>query len=78
MITGYVHNEHAEEALELFQKIPELSRNPMQCYDHRLYAKKGISRKNCSSCKMQLTGVKPKTITFASVLPTSANLAPLE
>lgn len=40
MIAGYVHNEHVEEAPEFFQKIPELSRNPILFYDHRL-CKKG-------------------------------------
>jgi pentatricopeptide repeat protein len=78
MITGYVQNGHVKEALELFHEMPErgvISWNSMIAG----YAQNGHFNEALQLFhKMHLTGVKPNTVTLASVLSACANLAALE
>eukprot|EP01018_Ginkgo_biloba_P023998 Gb_36142 [translate_table: standard] len=78
MISGYAQNGHVEKALKLFQKMPErnvVSWNAMIAG----YAQNGHFDEALKIFQqMQLTGVKPNSDTFNSVLPACANLAALE
>eukprot|EP01018_Ginkgo_biloba_P031753 Gb_05982 [translate_table: standard] len=78
MIVGYVQNGHAEEALELFWKMPErdaVSWTAMIAgYTQNGYFDKALKLFR----EMKLTGVKPNSDTFASILPACANLVVLE
>eukprot|EP01018_Ginkgo_biloba_P020443 Gb_15797 [translate_table: standard] len=78
MISGYAHNAQVDEALKLFQEMPE------RCLDSwnamiAGYAQNGYSYEALNLFQqMKSTGVRPDTVTFASVLPACANLAALE
>eukprot|EP01018_Ginkgo_biloba_P009805 Gb_15643 [translate_table: standard] len=78
MIAGYAHNGYVHEALNLFQKVPErdvISWNSMVAgYTQNGYFSEALKLFR----RMQLTGVKPDSVTFASILPACANLAALE
>eukprot|EP01018_Ginkgo_biloba_P036819 Gb_28171 [translate_table: standard] len=78
MIAGYAQNGNAEEALKLFQEMPErntVSWNAMIAG----YAQNGHSEEALKFFRqMQLAGVKPNSMTFASVLPAYASVAALE
>eukprot|EP01018_Ginkgo_biloba_P026252 Gb_14197 [translate_table: standard] len=78
MIAGYAQNGCVNEALKLFQEMPErnlLSWNSMIAG----FEQNGNGDKALRVFRqMQLAGVKPNSVTFASVLPACANLAALE
>jgi pentatricopeptide repeat protein len=78
MIAGYTQNGHVDEAVELFWKMPErdvVSWNGMIAG----YAQNGCFGDAVSLFQqMQLTGGKPDSDTFSSVLQACANLAFLE
>eukprot|EP01018_Ginkgo_biloba_P009823 Gb_15506 [translate_table: standard] len=78
MVGGYARNRLVDESLKLFQKMPErdvVSWNVMIAG----YAQNGHVDEAIKFFKqMKSTGVKPNSISFASVLPAYANLAALE
>eukprot|EP01018_Ginkgo_biloba_P036923 Gb_03481 [translate_table: standard] len=78
IIAGYAHNGYVAEAMELFKKMPE--RNVVSwtamisaCATHG----KGEDALTLFY-EMQQTGIQPNQFTFASILPSCANLAALE
>eukprot|EP01018_Ginkgo_biloba_P008631 Gb_28772 [translate_table: standard] len=77
MITGFAQSGYVDEALKLFQKMPErnvVSWNAMIGG----YTQNGNFNDALKLFRqMQLTGLKPNLVTFASVLPACANLAAL-
>eukprot|EP01018_Ginkgo_biloba_P009795 Gb_07755 [translate_table: standard] len=77
MITGYALNEHVYEALMIFHKMPKrnvVSWNSMIAG----FAQNGRFDEALKLFRqMQLAGLKPNSVTFASVLPACANLAGL-
>eukprot|EP01018_Ginkgo_biloba_P007725 Gb_41234 [translate_table: standard] len=78
MITGYTQNGHVHEALKLFQEIPE---RDVASWTAMIagYARNGQGMEALMLFQqMQLTGVKPESKTFASVLPACSYLAALE
>eukprot|EP01018_Ginkgo_biloba_P034730 Gb_12555 [translate_table: standard] len=78
MITGYAHNGHVDEGLKLFQIMPKQN---VASWTAMIagYAQNGHSEEAMKLFQqMQVTGVKPNSNTFASVLPACANLAALE
>eukprot|EP01018_Ginkgo_biloba_P008632 Gb_28758 [translate_table: standard] len=78
IIAGYAQNGRVDEAMELFQKMPDqnvVSWNAMIAG----YAQNGRFNEALKLFRqMPLTGVKPNSVTFASVVPACANLAVLE
>eukprot|EP01018_Ginkgo_biloba_P009819 Gb_14458 [translate_table: standard] len=78
MIAGYVQNGLVDKALKLFEEMPErniVSWNSMISG----YAQTGhIDEALKLFQQMQQTGVKPNSVTFASVLPACADLGTLE
>eukprot|EP01018_Ginkgo_biloba_P001344 Gb_25868 [translate_table: standard] len=78
MIAGYAQNGNVFEALKLFQNMPErnvVSWNAMISG----FAQNGHVEEALKFLRqMQLTGVKPNSNSFASVLPACASLAALE
>eukprot|EP01018_Ginkgo_biloba_P028363 Gb_34253 [translate_table: standard] len=78
MITGYAQNGHVDKALELFHNVPEqnvVSWNAMIAgYVQNGYFNEAIELFR----QMQVLCVKSNSVTFASVLPASANLAALD
>eukprot|EP01018_Ginkgo_biloba_P009788 Gb_07729 [translate_table: standard] len=78
MITGYAQNGYVDEAFNLFKKMPKqnvVSWNAMIAG----YAQNGHFAEALTFFRqMKLTGVKPNTVTFASVLSVCANLAALQ
>eukprot|EP01018_Ginkgo_biloba_P036926 Gb_11578 [translate_table: standard] len=78
MITGYAQTGHFDEALKLFQEMPE--RNVVVWTALiAAYAQNGNSNEALRFFrKMQIAGVKPNLVTFASVLSACTNVASLE
>eukprot|EP01018_Ginkgo_biloba_P031739 Gb_11664 [translate_table: standard] len=78
LIAGYAQNGRVDEALKLFQKMPQrdvVSWNALIAG----YAQNGYFDEALKFFRqMQLTGVKPNSETFPSVLTACANLAALE
>eukprot|EP01018_Ginkgo_biloba_P019437 Gb_16587 [translate_table: standard] len=78
MIAGYAKSGYVDKALKLFQKMPErnvVSWNAIIAG----YAQNGYFRETLKFYRqMQLTGVKPDSDTFASILPACANSVALE
>eukprot|EP01018_Ginkgo_biloba_P000442 Gb_36920 [translate_table: standard] len=78
IIAGYAQNGHVDEALRFFQEMPErniISWNAMIAG----YSQNGHHEEALNLFQqMQLSGMKPNSKTFASVLPAYANLAALE
>lgn len=78
MIAGYAQNERVAEAWELFQKIPEqhvVSWNAIIAgYSHsgQFHEARKLFQ------QMQLTVLKPNSVTYTTTLPACANLAALE
>eukprot|EP01018_Ginkgo_biloba_P016323 Gb_33311 [translate_table: standard] len=78
MIAGYAQNGHIDEALDLFQKMPEPSVVSWTALIAG-YTQNGYFAHALKYFKqMQLAGVKPNSVTFASILPACANLVALE
>ncbi|KAH9297553.1 hypothetical protein KI387_029235 [Taxus chinensis] len=78
MIAGYAQNGVLDEASRLFKEMPHknvVSWNAMIAG----YAQNGLVEKAVETLKqMQLNGVKPNSTTFASILPTCAEMGALE
>eukprot|EP01018_Ginkgo_biloba_P008642 Gb_28779 [translate_table: standard] len=77
MIVGYAQNGDVQEALNLFQKMPE--RNPVT-WNAMIagYAQNGHFNDTLNLFRqMHVTGVKPNSDTFASVIQACANLEAL-
>ncbi|KAH9310397.1 hypothetical protein KI387_025432 [Taxus chinensis] len=78
MIAGYAKNGFVNETLRLFKEMPHrdvVSWNALIVG----YAQNGSVEKAVEAFKqMQLSGVKPDSITFSSVLPACAKLGALE
>eukprot|EP01018_Ginkgo_biloba_P009797 Gb_07754 [translate_table: standard] len=78
MIAVYERNGHVDEALKLFQKMP---RRDMVSWNTMIavYAQNGYFDEALKFFQqMQLIGVRPNSVTFASVIPACANLAALK
>ncbi|XP_057865942.2 putative pentatricopeptide repeat-containing protein At3g23330 [Cryptomeria japonica] len=78
MITGYAQYNALGEALSLFEKMPQ--RNVVSWTAIIAgYAQNGLVEEALKMYKqMQLTGIKPNSSTFASILPACAKLGDLE
>eukprot|EP01018_Ginkgo_biloba_P001598 Gb_35887 [translate_table: standard] len=78
MIVGYAQNGSMDEALKLFQRMPQ--RNVVSWTAMIAgYVQNGHSEEALKLFRqMRLTGVKPNSNTFASVLPACASLAALD
>eukprot|EP01018_Ginkgo_biloba_P019333 Gb_33834 [translate_table: standard] len=78
MIAGYIQNGNTAEALKLFKKMPE--RNVVSWT--AMIAGFAQNGNFCQALtifqQMRLTGVRPDSDTFASVLPACGNLAALQ
>eukprot|EP01018_Ginkgo_biloba_P009791 Gb_07727 [translate_table: standard] len=78
MIAGYAQNGLLDDAMKLFEEMPErnvVSWNAMIAG----YARNGLVDEAVKLLRqMQLTRVKPNSVTFASVLPACANFAALQ
>eukprot|EP01018_Ginkgo_biloba_P022027 Gb_29768 [translate_table: standard] len=78
MIAGYAQNGHVDEALKLFQIMPK---QDVVSWTAMItgYVQNGQAEEALNLFQqMQLTGVKPDTNTYTSVLPACASLAALE
>lgn len=78
MIAGYAQNGHVDKAMELFREMPEPDVDSWTAIIAG-YAQNG---RNLEALKlfqeMKLSGMKPHSKTFVSILPVCANLAALE
>jgi len=78
LIAGYLRNGYVGEALELFQTIPHRTVFSWTAMISG-YVQNGHGDEALEFFRqMQLTGVKPNSNTFTSVLPACANLAALK
>eukprot|EP01018_Ginkgo_biloba_P001839 Gb_27521 [translate_table: standard] len=78
MVAGYAQNGQVDEALKLFQKMPD---RDVVSWTGMIagYVQNGFSEEALKLFQqMQLTGMKPNSKTFASILPACANLAGLQ
>ncbi|XP_057815493.1 pentatricopeptide repeat-containing protein At2g13600-like [Cryptomeria japonica] len=77
MITGYVQNGVLDEAVQLFEEMPQRNVVSWTAIISG-YAQNGIFDKALEMFKeMQLTGVKPNSATFVSILPACAKTGAL-
>jgi len=78
MIAGYAHNRHVDKAMDLFREMPEPDVDSWTAMIAG-YAQNGH---NLEALKlfheMKLSGMRPHSKTFVSILPVCANLAALE
>eukprot|EP01018_Ginkgo_biloba_P009664 Gb_38568 [translate_table: standard] len=78
MLVGYVQNAYVDEALKLFQKIPERNIVSWSAMIAGCAQNGQFDDALMFFRQMQVTGVKPNLVTYASVLPACANLAVLQ